>query len=152
MAVADVLNIVGDTQELKSGLMAAFQAITKAGQDYAKSALKSASSILEVAYAGGTCASVYGDYYEVQRCTKAANHAVVVAASLSNMLAAVSESDDDEANAFYADFLMGIAQTDQISALLEGASRRIEMANTAMPEIPQPAARYNAAVFEHNEG
>lgn len=152
MALADALNIDGNIQETKSDLMNAYQAVITAGQEYAKLALKSASAILEVAYAGGTCASVYTHFYEFQHFTKLANSAVVTAARLSNILATISESDDDEANESYAHFLMDLAQTDHISCLLEGANRRVEMATTAMPKTAQPAARYDSTVFEQNDG
>lgn len=152
MALADVLSIDGDIPTMKSDLMATYQALITSGQDYAKLALKSASAILEVAYAGGTCASVYTEFHDFNRYTLLANNAVVVSVRLSNVLAAINESDDDEANEAYASFLMDLAQTDQISSLLEGANRRVEMANHALPKSPQPAARYNSAVFEHNDG
>lgn len=151
MALADALSIDGEIQETKAALISAYHVIVGSGQEYAKLALKSGASILESAYAGAPCAAVYSHFYDFNHFTKLANSAVVSASQLSNIIAAIHESDDDEANAAYSGFLMDMSCTDQISALLEGATRRVEMANVGLPENPQPAARYNSTVFQHND-
>lgn len=147
MALENLLTSNGDVEEAKGTLIRSFHVMAGAALDYARASLGAATAVLDVAMAGGPCAAVYTNYAEVRRYDGLARSALDSLGELASMLVSINDSEDEAANDAYAEHLMQMSRTDEVSAMLEGASHRIAMANRALPENPQPAARFNVEIF-----
>lgn len=152
MALADILSTDGDVTDTKNAILQAFHALVGAAHEYAKASLGASAAILAIAMDGGPCAATYTQFPEVHKFDVLARAAIQSVGDLANVLTALHESDDESVNESYANYLVEISRTDVISALLEGASNRMEMVFKAMPENPQPAARFNSAIFSRQQG
>lgn len=152
MALADALTTDGNVTEAKQALTRTLHTLSAAAQDYAKAALGAASAVLTVAMSGGPCAAAYSSFSDARRFDELSRNALSRTADVANLLTALNDSPDDEANEEYAQHLMDLTATDTVSALLEGANSRMQMAYKAMPKDPQPAARFNASIYATQEG
>lgn len=152
MALADILTPDGDVQQAKMVLTRTYHIVAEAASEYAKASLGAADSALSVAMQGGPCAAAYTAYSEIGKYNRLARLAVENTADVAGLLLALNESDDDAANEAYADHLIDMGKTNEVSVMLEGASRRLEMINRALPKNPQPGARFDATIFSAQEG
>lgn len=151
MALADILMTDGDLQEAKTTLTHALHTLAAASEEYAKASLGAANTVLEVAMEGGPCAAAYTAYAEIDKYDRLSRRSVADLMGIMNILLELHHSEDDYANEAYAHHLSDMCHINQTSALLEGASSRLQMINRALPKNPQPAARFNAGVFSAQE-
>lgn len=151
MALENVLTPDGDIREIKMALTRSLRLAVTAAEDWAKASLGAANEVIKVASEGGPCAAAYTSYAEIGEFHDKAKRAVGNITDLTNILLAVNESADDEANDAYSDHLAAVGRVHEIGAILEGAATRLEMINRALPENPQPAARFNPSVFASKE-
>jgi len=152
MALADILTTGEDVTETKQALTRTLLTLSGAAQDYAKASLGAATAVLEVAMDGGPCAATYTNFTETRRFGMLARNALSSASDVANMLMASNDSPDDAANDAYSQHLIGMTNTDLVSAILEGANSRMQMAYKSMPANPQPAARFDASIYASQEG
>lgn len=132
-----------ELDEHKHAIYAALQSLKTAAKDYADSALHTAQEILELAHSGAPVASSFQPYAEVAEHYTAANHALAAYAGLANLLVALNDTVDDEAKEAYRSHLAEDSNVTVISALLEGATRRLNVANDYLPRPAMPTTRFH---------
>lgn len=148
MSLADALTI--DDEDLaatKENVIRAFHACAMAAQDYAELALELSMVAYSAAEAGAPLASAYTAYANVPRMISGAQKMIEATATLSTVACALHESTDDEANMAYADHLISMSRANQVSAMIEATSRRMNLVDAALPENISPAARFKAETF-----
>lgn len=151
MALADLLTSDGDVAGVKMDLTRTLHILAEASEEYAKASLGAANVCLEVAMEGGPCAQAYSAYAEISKYDQMSKKVMGSLIAVKNLLMNLHESDDDLANEAYSEHLREMSKINQTSALLEGASRRMELVNKARPSNPSPAARFNSAIFNAQE-
>lgn len=134
--------------ETRDAIIRSFHLSAKAAYDYAMYALNAAATCYRAAEAGDPLSTVYTAYSEYPRHVDSAQKMATATAELASIACAIQESQDEEANEAYAEHLMEMSKTDQVSAMLEAAHRRMVVFNSALPSVIAPAARLNTEVFK----
>lgn len=137
------LSIAGNVDEADDYLLEALHALNAAAMSDARRALHAASAVLDIAVASGRCAEAYRLIMDVDALSKSSERHLQAAAGIATMLCALHESLDDIADMEYSEYVVGMVDTDVISTVLEGASRRFNEAMALLPNPPAPAARFN---------
>jgi hypothetical protein len=145
------LSITGSIDEADDYLLEALHALNAAAMTDARRALRASSDLLDIAVASGRCAEAYRLIMDADGCVKSAERHLQAAAGIASMLCALHESLDDIADMEYSDYVMGMVDTDVISAILEGSARRFNEAMGLLPDPPAPAARFNGVENERHD-
>lgn len=137
-----------DIDKMRSELYYIRNVLAASVRDYAERALRSSNNVLGIAREGGVIAATFKDQrtYNIssQRCTEAMKALHMVNYGILN-LEAVPE--DPEAQDINEEFKFDSLDLEQISAYLEGAERRIELASASFPPKPRPTMRLNSDIY-----
>lgn len=114
---------------------------------YAKGALDHAQDVLEVALASGPMVDTYHSQHEYNENMRRCREAIQASNLITQGILNIEETTDpgvDESNAEYKEATMEFTV---ISAMMEAATTRMNLAVQAFPDKPRPGALCNGSVF-----
>lgn len=134
-------------ETIKDDMADVLAATIQAAHDYAEGALQAANAAHSYAEEGAPITSVLAAYREFETFHRRANMLIEAVAKVSNMHIAINEGPDEEANDHFASYVMGLSKTEVVSAMLEGATRRITLMQQAIPAESGSGARFDPALW-----
>lgn len=114
---------------------------------YAKEALQDAQFILEVAQASGPMVDTYASQHSYRENTRRVNEGITAANMISQGLLNLEETTDPEIDDANEEYKVDTMDFPVVSAMLEGAMNRLNMATASFPDDPRPGARCNGSIY-----
>lgn len=141
MIIENLLHDQGDVEAVRASLFRIKAVLNVAAYDYAHAALSASQEACEAALAAAPCAAVWQHMSEYQRFANKATETMDVCTTATAMLLEAEETGDPQVDRINAGVKVDALEKHVISALLEGANSRIQVAVATMPENPTPGAK-----------
>ena len=143
MEITDLLSNDGNTEAVRGALINVKAALQIAAHDYAESALGAANETLKSVQAAAPCGAVWPHMVEYQKFTKRAHQAMTAATNATGMLLMAEETGNDEIDGMNQNAKVESMELHIVSALLEGAHTRMNVAMQGIPNNGAPGQRCN---------
>ena len=147
MDINTLLNDNGNVDAVRMALINTKGVLQTAARDYAEAALGAANEALKSVQAADPCGAVWPHIVEYQRFTGKAQDAMQAASQACGLLLTAEETGDDHIDAMNRDAKVSSMEIHVVSAMIEGANTRMNLAMQGIPPNGAPGQRCNPAAL-----
>jgi hypothetical protein len=153
MNINNILNDVGDTEDVRQSLLHVKLVLQTAAYDYAHAALEAANEVVKSVQAAAPAVAVWSQLHEFQKFSNKSHAALQATTQATGMLLMAEETGDDQVDSLNQEAKISSIDVPTISSMLEGAAMRINIAIPGIPQSGAPGERCNPTVLnQQNQG